>query len=42
MHGFGGQQHAQVSPDARAAAQQWLDQHPNDPRAGAVRAKAGL
>lgn len=42
---YGGPANAQpqgVAPEARAAAQKWLADHPNDPRAAAVRAKAGL
>jgi len=40
--GSAGPQAAQVTPEARAAAQTWLNAHPSDPRAAAVRAKAGL
>lgn len=33
---------SQVTPEQKAAAQAWLDANPNDSRAAAVRAKAGL
>lgn len=35
-------QNVTVTPEERASAQAWLDANPDDPRAPAVRAKAGL
>lgn len=33
---------ASITPEQKAAAQKWLNENPNDPRAADVRAKAGL